>query len=232
MAELTKEERAKIAHTITDTVRDIVINHDPMFSISDGDHLDDLQSGIRMALDKYFAALTAPPSTPEPRAEGEDAELANINAVLVAACNWAEIAFNGWHSIESRDNCVRNLKSATDKFRDMLEPKVLIHDSIDALLSHLRASAGQQEHKEYCAIYDGSPRCTCKTPSTLAADREGLAMKAVCAEILDIMRVYDEQSAKNGGYVDTPGGLEHMGDVWRLLDGWRDAILSPARGKE
>lgn len=42
-------------------------------------------------------------------------------------------------------------------------------------------------------------------------------------ELLDIMRAYDEQMAENG-YVDTPGGLEHMGDVWNLLSGWRDMI--------
>ena len=45
------------------------------------------------------------------------------------------------------------------------------------------------------------------------------AKTSICDEILRIMQVYDEQEAK--GNVDTPGGLEHMGDVWKLLDGWR-----------
>lgn len=45
------------------------------------------------------------------------------------------------------------------------------------------------------------------------------AMKSICAEIQEIMRVYREQEAKQG-YVDTPGGLEHMGDVWSLLTRW------------
>lgn len=45
----------------------------------------------------------------------------------------------------------------------------------------------------------------------------------VCNEIIAIMQTYDEQCEKNG-YPDTPGGLEHMGDVWSLLSGWRDAL--------
>ena len=49
------------------------------------------------------------------------------------------------------------------------------------------------------------------------------AMEAVCAEIRQIMQTYREQEAKNG-YVDTPGGLEHMGDVWRLLSGWDEQL--------
>lgn len=54
------------------------------------------------------------------------------------------------------------------------------------------------------------------------------AHAVVCSEILEIMRVYDEQLAKHG-YVDTPGGLEHMGDVWRLLERWRDTLLAEQR---
>lgn len=44
----------------------------------------------------------------------------------------------------------------------------------------------------------------------------------VCDEIMEIMETYREQEAAGG--VDTPGGLEHMGDVWRLLKKW-DALL-------
>jgi len=45
------------------------------------------------------------------------------------------------------------------------------------------------------------------------------AMQKVCAEVQEIMQTYREQEAERG-YVDTPGGLEHMGDVWRLLKKW------------
>ena len=48
------------------------------------------------------------------------------------------------------------------------------------------------------------------------------AMRIVCEEIMRIMKVYREQEAK--GYVDTPGGLEHMGDVWILFRKW-EAVL-------
>jgi len=40
----------------------------------------------------------------------------------------------------------------------------------------------------------------------------------VCTEIQRIMATYREQEA--AGEVGTPGGLEHMGDVWRLLSRW------------
>jgi hypothetical protein len=52
------------------------------------------------------------------------------------------------------------------------------------------------------------------------------AREAVCAEILSIMEEYDRQ--KSSGCVDTPGGLEHMGDAWRLLDSWRTALVASA----
>lgn len=50
------------------------------------------------------------------------------------------------------------------------------------------------------------------------------AKTKVCDEILDIMKVYHEQD--DAGSVDTPGGLEHMGDVWSLFIRWERALLS------
>jgi hypothetical protein len=49
------------------------------------------------------------------------------------------------------------------------------------------------------------------------------AMKDVRDEILTIMKTYREQKASSYG-VDTPGGLEHMGDVWRLLSRWDEKL--------
>lgn len=40
----------------------------------------------------------------------------------------------------------------------------------------------------------------------------------VCKEILSIMQTYHEQEAR--GNIGTPGGLEHMGDVWKLFQRW------------
>lgn len=46
----------------------------------------------------------------------------------------------------------------------------------------------------------------------------------VCREIQAIMETYREQE-KERGEIATPGGLEHMGDVWSLLMRW-DEMLS------
>lgn len=46
----------------------------------------------------------------------------------------------------------------------------------------------------------------------------------VCREILEIMEEYDRQSAK--GYVDSPGGIEHKGDAFKLLARWREILMA------
>lgn len=47
----------------------------------------------------------------------------------------------------------------------------------------------------------------------------------IASEILRIMATYHEQ--ENAGGVDTPGGLEHIGDVWRLFKKWESMLLAP-----
>lgn len=49
------------------------------------------------------------------------------------------------------------------------------------------------------------------------------AKTIICNEILDIMKTYHEQKATPFG-VDTPGGLEHMGDVWSLFRRWEELL--------
>jgi hypothetical protein len=49
------------------------------------------------------------------------------------------------------------------------------------------------------------------------------AASHVCTEIQDIMQTYREQEVSEYG-LGTPGGLEHMGDVWSLLRRWDDEI--------
>lgn len=56
--------------------------------------------------------------------------------------------------------------------------------------------------------------------------REASVEHEICQEIQDIMLTYREQEAE--GDVGTPGGLEHMGDVWSLLSRW-DARLRKDR---
>jgi hypothetical protein len=46
-----------------------------------------------------------------------------------------------------------------------------------------------------------------------------ISLTEIGAEILDIMETKRKQEAA-GDYSGTPGGLEHMGDVWRLLGRW------------
>lgn len=45
----------------------------------------------------------------------------------------------------------------------------------------------------------------------------------IAHEIIEIMAAHDEQMNKQG-YVDAPGGLEHMDDVWTMLARWRDRL--------
>lgn len=52
---------------------------------------------------------------------------------------------------------------------------------------------------------------------------KGKEPQKVCDEILEIMTTYHEQEASPRG-VGTPGGLEHMGDVWRLLRKWEGML--------
>jgi hypothetical protein len=50
------------------------------------------------------------------------------------------------------------------------------------------------------------------------------SQRRVCDEILAIMATYHEQEKRPGG-VSTPGGLEHMGDVWCLFLEWEESLL-------
>ena len=58
-------------------------------------------------------------------------------------------------------------------------------------------------------------------------EKSDVAQK-VGEEIIEIMQTYDHQMSV-AGYVDTPGGLEHMGDVWLLLSKWRDRLIATKR---
>lgn len=53
----------------------------------------------------------------------------------------------------------------------------------------------------------------------------------VCAEILEIMSDYREQEKSPRG-VGTPGGLEHMGDVWTLFRKWERMLRTPIPAPE
>lgn len=59
-------------------------------------------------------------------------------------------------------------------------------------------------------------------------DRRVNALMVIGDEIQEIMATYREQEKTAWG-VDTPGGLEHMGDVWKLLREWDDKLLAAAQ---
>lgn len=68
----------------------------------------------------------------------------------------------------------------------------------------------------------------------VAQDHNEVArLRGVTDQVQKIMATYREQEASSSG-VGTPGGLEHMGDVWRLLAKWdkelAECALAP--GKE
>lgn len=54
----------------------------------------------------------------------------------------------------------------------------------------------------------------------------GEVREQICDEIQAIMATYRKQEAAGG--VDTPGGLEHMGDVWRLFRKWDEELANAA----
>lgn len=55
------------------------------------------------------------------------------------------------------------------------------------------------------------------------------AQEKVCFEIQEIAQEYRRQS--ESGRVDTPGGLEHTGDVWRLLLKWDEMLRTSDYGQ-
>lgn len=52
----------------------------------------------------------------------------------------------------------------------------------------------------------------------------------ICNEIIKIMEIYHAQEETSWG-VDTPGGLEHMGDVWKLFLDWEKELLEQISGE-
>jgi hypothetical protein len=59
---------------------------------------------------------------------------------------------------------------------------------------------------------------------------DALEHQPIIREILNIMQTYHEQDGTYDG-VATPGGLEHMGDVWRLFLKWEKQALAAKEPK-
>lgn len=53
------------------------------------------------------------------------------------------------------------------------------------------------------------------------------AKDKIAADVLRIFAEYLDQ--QNAGNVDSPGGLEHMGDVWSLFWKWNTLLTDEAK---
>ena len=80
---------------------------------------------------------------------------------------------------------------------------------------------GPSPDKYSYPICDSMNRHHCISPEEDESNgKKILASLRIGAQIQEIMRVYREQSPD----IDTPGGLENMGDVWRLLREWDELL--------
>lgn len=71
-------------------------------------------------------------------------------------------------------------------------------------------------------IYDPSYDLR-KQLEAVKAERDRLLM--ITSQIQSIMATYREQQKSPFG-VDSPGGLQHMGDVWNLFAKWETALAA------
>lgn len=53
-----------------------------------------------------------------------------------------------------------------------------------------------------------------------------LACRNICKEIVEIMDEYNRQMRERG-HINTPGGFEHLGDVWSTFQRWDSWLLGP-----
>lgn len=53
------------------------------------------------------------------------------------------------------------------------------------------------------------------------------AQTKICNEILEIMKEYHRQCDEYGYATGSPGGMEHMGDVWDVFLGWERELKAP-----
>lgn len=93
----------------------------------------------------------------------------------------------------------------------------------EAMVTNIREVLGNQDIPQAIEALLAKVRDTEQANPDIAREVERRkAEQAVLDEIKAIMATYREQEKR--GYVDTPGGLEHMGDVWRLLGKWDEAL--------
>lgn len=105
-------------------------------------------------------------------------------------------------------------------------------DALPGIVEAIRMEFGLSQIKGKGLIRQIDKALSYSAGKSFLAEREVLLK--VGNEIQSIMETYREQDARPEG-VGTPGGLEHMGDVWRLFRKWDEALAklrSPNPGQD
>jgi hypothetical protein len=120
------------------------------------------------------------------------------------------------------------LSNAVRKYLDYFDPVDGYDGNVELQkLSEALAAYESDLTCGYCgnhAVTDGH-HPACPQAAALAPAPAPDIRQKVCDEILSIMRVYREQEQSMYG-VGTPGGLEHMGDVWKLFAKWEASLAA------
>jgi hypothetical protein len=91
---------------------------------------------------------------------------------------------------------------------------------VESLVAHY-PSRPAREHLPGFQMVLGSHAA--ESPSTAES-----VEKQICDDIVGIHDEYLRQ--QEAGFVDTPGGLEHMGDVWSLISEWAAKLRARKEG--
>ena len=115
--------------------------------------------------------------------------------------------------------------------RALLEAQTSAGEEIPRLNLELEATQIAYENGDliFTAIHEAARRYAASQQTR--GEVAGYKADQVCEEICRIMKEYDRQISVRG-YVDTPGGLENMGDVWNLLRSWQYLLTPPVAGKD
>ena len=113
----------------------------------------------------------------------------------------------------------------------LLEAQTSAGEEIPRLNLELEATQIAYENGDliFTAIHEAARRYAASQQTR--GEVAGYKADQVCEEICRIMKEYDRQISVRG-YVDTPGGLENMGDVWNLLRSWQYLLTPPVAGKD
>jgi hypothetical protein len=94
------------------------------------------------------------------------------------------------------------------------------------------AKNGNRPLVPFVALRDDTRDWYCKLARAALASAIQEAVKPcpICEEIVEI----DDERIRqeHAGFIDTPGGFEHMGDVWNQISKWADLIRARGAGQK